>query len=182
MALFALGRATGLDEYVTRDRIRDTMQNAGPAGFAMYILLFTIGLLVQIPGFVFVAGAALAYGWFLCALASIVASFIGVVVSFVLVRKVGGQPLAQVEKPLLKRMLDRLEKHPVQTIVKIRFFLWALPVVNYTLAMSNVKLKDYVIGSGLGLIAPMFYLSVFFDWFLNGGAERLFQSLNSFFV
>ena len=176
-----VGRGTGLDEYLTRDWVRETMQNAGWAGFAMYIAVFTVGLLVQIPGVVFVAGAALAYGWFWSALASIVASSIGVVVSFVVVRKVGGQPLREVKLPFLRRLLGRLDRQPILSIIVVRFFLWALPLVNYTLAMSSVKYKDYVVGSILGLIAPMFYLSAFFDWSLNGGAERLILRISSFF-
>ena len=181
VAVYAIARATGLDQMITREWIRDTMQNAGFIGFLIYIVVFTVGLLVQIPGFVFVAGAALAYGWFWSALASIVASSIGVIVSFIIVRKIGGQPLSEIKQPFVRKILDQLDTRPIRTIVITRFFLWSVPPLNYSLAMSNVTFKNYCVGSVLGLLAPMTYLSIFFDWALNGGAERLVSRLSSFF-
>ena len=157
------------------------MRNAGLLGFAAYIGLFCVALLVQIPGIPLVAGAALAYGWAVGAIASIVASTIAVIVSFVIVRGIGGQPLGGIKQPWLRKWLDRLGESPVKSIIVIRFFLWALPPVNYTLAMSSIKFRDYVIGSALGLITPMFLMSVLFDWALNGGAERLYGYLRGLF-
>jgi uncharacterized membrane protein YdjX (TVP38/TMEM64 family) len=46
----------------------------------------------------------------------------------------------------------------------LRLILWMAPPLNYALAMSAVRFRDYVIGSALGLLIPIALASLFFDW------------------
>ena len=39
-----------------------------------------------------------------------------------------------------------------------------LPALNYALAMSGVKFRDYLIGTLLGLPLPIFLYCLFFDY------------------
>ncbi|MGB5809799.1 MAG: VTT domain-containing protein [Polyangiales bacterium] len=159
---YTIGRATGFTDQLTVDGIRQSMREAGVAGFFVFLATFAVGQLLYIPGFVFVAVAGLAYGPLWGSVASIIAATISVGLSFVIVRTIGGQPLKQIQHPFLKRWLDRLEQEPVRSMIVIRLFLWAIPPVNYTLAMSGVSFRDYMLAAVIGMTPPFIVISVLF--------------------
>ena len=79
-----------------------------------------------------------------------------------IVRTIGGQPLTQIRQPFLKKWLDRLEQEPLRSMIVIRLFLWAVPPVNYTLAMSGVTFRDYMVAAVIGMTPPFVLISVLF--------------------
>jgi len=162
VSIYLMGRATGFTQALTVDGIRESMRVAGAGGFAVFVAVFCIGQLLHIPGFVFVMASGLAYGPVWGSLASMIAATISVAVSFVVVRGIGGQPLKSVhiKRPFLQRPLDRLEQQPIRSMIVIRLFLWAIPPVNYTLAMSGVTFRDYMIAAVIGMTPPFVALSV----------------------
>jgi uncharacterized membrane protein YdjX (TVP38/TMEM64 family) len=162
VAVYAVGRVTGFTEQLTVEGIRESMRAAGIGGFFVFLVTFSVGQLLYIPGFVFVAVAGLAYGPVWGSVASIIAATISVGVSFVIVRTIGGQPLKQINKPFIKKWLDRLEQQPLRSMIVIRLFLWAIPPVNYTLAMSGVRFRDYMIAAVIGMTPPFVFISVLF--------------------
>jgi uncharacterized membrane protein YdjX (TVP38/TMEM64 family) len=55
----------------------------------------------------------------------------------------------------LRRALDRLERRPVQTIALLRMVLWLAPPLSYALASSRIGVRDHLLGSAIGLVAPV---------------------------
>ena len=162
VGIWWIGKATGFTEDLTVDKIRKSMHAAGVGGFFVFALTFIVGQLLYVPGFVFVAVAGLAYGPVWGPVASIIAATISVGVSFIVVRTIGGQPLTEIKQPFIKKWLDRLDQHPVRSMIVIRLFLWAIPPVNYTLAMSGVTFRDYMLGAVIGMTPPFIVISVLF--------------------
>jgi len=162
VGVYAIGRASGFTEQLTVDGIRESMRAAGLAGFFVFAVTFVVGQLLYVPGFVFVAVAGLAYGPLWGSVASIAAATTSVGVSFIIVRTIGGQPLKQIRQPFLRKRLDRLEDEPLRSMIVIRIFLWAIPPVNYTLAMSGVSFRDYMIAAVIGMTPPFVVISVLF--------------------
>lgn len=162
IGVYFIGRATGLTDRLTVDGIRESMRAAGVAGFAVFVAVFCVGQLLYIPGFVFVMVSGLAYGPLWGSLASVIAANVSVAVSFFIVRTIGGQPLKSVHirRPFLQKPLDRLEQQPIRSMIVIRLFLWAIPPVNYTLAMSGVTFRDYMVAALIGMTPPFVALSV----------------------
>jgi len=162
VGVFAIGKLTGLTEELTVDGIRESMRQAGVGGFFVFVGTFCVGQLLYIPGFVFVMVSGLAYGPLWGSVASLIAANISVAVSFWIVRTIGGQPLkgATIRKAFLQRPLDQLEDRPIRSMIVIRLFLWAIPPVNYTLAMSGVTFRDYMIAAAIGMTPPFVTLSV----------------------
>lgn len=161
---YVVAEVTGVSEELSRERIQEFMEGAGPWGFLLFVGIFAVGELVHVPGLVFVAAAILAYGELWGGLAGYLGALVSVTVSFLVVRGVGGQPLADVERPFLKRWLARLEQQPVRVVALLRLLLWMAPPLNYALAMSGVRFRDYLVGSALGLAPPIALVAVFFDW------------------
>jgi uncharacterized membrane protein YdjX (TVP38/TMEM64 family) len=162
VGVFAIGKMTGFTDELTVDGIRESMRQAGVGGFFVFIATFCVGQLLYIPGFVFVMVSGLAYGPLWGSVASVIAANISVAVSFVIVRSIGGQPLKDmnIKKPFLQKPLDHLEDRPIRSMIIIRLFLWAIPPVNYTLAMSGVSFRNYMIAAAIGMTPPFVILSV----------------------
>ena len=162
VGVYVIGRATGFSEQLTVEGFRESMRAAGVGGFFVFAVTFAVGQLLYIPGFVFVAVAGLAYGPVWGSVASVTAATISVGISFIIVRTIGGQPLKEIKRPFLKQWFDRLEQQPLRSMIVIRLFLWAIPPVNYTLAMSGVTFRDYMIAAMIGMTPPFILISVLF--------------------
>lgn len=158
VTLALVAKATGLTEYLDPDRLRESISGSGLVGALLLTLACVVGVLVQLPGMAFVAVAALAYGPLVGIAVGLFAAVAAVSVSFLVVRAVGGKVVKdseQVQKPLLKKLLARLEDKPVCTVAALRLVFWVAPPLNYALALSNVRFDRYVVGSTVGLIAPV---------------------------
>ncbi len=155
--------ATGLCPEELLERLQTWMVGAGPWGVLLFVVAFAIGELAHVPGLVFVAAAALAYGRLWGGVVGYLGALTSVIVSFWVVRAVGGQMLAQISHPRVRRILDRLESQPIRVIVILRLVLWMAPPLNYALAMSGVRFRQYAIGSAIGLALPVFLATAFAD-------------------
>jgi len=144
--------------------VKTLVESAGALGLLAYIAIFALGQLLGVPGLVFVAAGILIYGRVYGAGAGLLGAVVAMTVSFLVVRTVGGQPLGAMQKPFMRRVLAQLDARPVRAIVLLRLVFLLAPPVNYALALSKVRLRDFVLGSTLGLLVPIAVASIFFDW------------------
>lgn len=164
--LAVAGVATGLTRDLSVESLRAWMVGAGALGVVGFLAAFALGTLVQVPGMLFVAAAALAWGQVGGAVVAIVGAVLAVTVSFLLVRAVGGRLLTEIRRPFLERLLARLDGAPIRTVALLRLVFWVAPPLNYALAFSNVPLRAYVIGSAVGLLVPIVVATSFVDLLL----------------
>ena len=154
---------TGLREQLSLAFLRDVLQHNRVTGVLAFILIFILGNLVQLPGWIFLAAAVLALGTVLGGLVTYVAACLSCMVTFVVVRSLGGQALEQIDRPLARRILDRLDSHPVRSVALLRLLFQTMPALNYTLALTGVRLREYMIGTLIGLPLPLLLYCLFFD-------------------
>lgn len=153
ISLFVLGYSLGLAEYFDADRIRSLVEGAGPWGFLIFIALFAAGTTAHVPSWAFIGVSTLLWGAPLGSLVSYVSALVTLSMGFLVVRKVGGQALAAVERPWIKRVLSRLEERPILTVMLLRMPpLFLTPGVSYALALTPVRFRDFLIGSAIGIL------------------------------
>lgn len=126
----------------------------------LFLVVMAAGELLHLPGMAFVVVARLVFGASAGFALGYVGAVFAVTVSFVVARQLLAAARATSEpwRPrwrFLQRALDRLESHPVQTIALLRLTLWLAAPLSYVLASSKVKVRDQVMGSALGLFAPV---------------------------
>ncbi len=165
-ALIVLGRVTGLAKQLDVDALARSVRDAGPAGAALFMAAFVLGVLVHIPGTIFVAAGIAVYGRLIGYALSLVAASLAVCASFVVTRAIGGQPLGEVRRPWLRRMFARLDERPLLWVFVLRNFAFVSPPLNTALALSKVRFRDYAIGSSLGLVAPMAFMTYALDYLM----------------
>lgn len=160
--------ATGANRLFDRERLRTLVEAAGIWSVAVFVVVFSVGqLLLRIPGPVFVGVAILAFGRATGTLAALVGAVVSVTVSFMVVRAIAGQPLDYVQRPIVRRLLSQIDKHPVAVVAILRFIFQTAPPLNYALAMTQVRLRDHLIGSALGLPLPIAAMALVLDWLVH---------------
>jgi uncharacterized membrane protein YdjX (TVP38/TMEM64 family) len=161
-ALLYVRYLTTFGSSLSTAHIRDLVAHTGAAGIGLFIVVFAVGELLHVPGMVFVAAAVMAWGPLAGGVLSYVSALVSISLVFVVVRTIGGQPLATVTQPRVRALLAQLETRPILTVALLRLFLWLAPPINYALALSTVRYRDYAAGSALGLVIPAALAAVVF--------------------
>lgn len=161
--LFAIFELTGLRTHFNLGFLQHTIRDNRASGLLIFVLVFALGNLIQIPGWVFLAAAVLTLGQVWGGVATYVAACFSCVVTFLTIRLVGGDALRQLDSKLAATLLGRLDAHPVKSVLLLRMLFQTVPALNYTLAMSGVRFRAYLIGTLLGLPIPIALYCVFFD-------------------
>lgn len=162
--LFAVFEFSGLRDHFSLDFLRQKIIDHKLGGLLVFVLLFCLGNLIQIPGWLFLAAAVLALGQFWGGIATYIAAGISCAFTFVTIRWLGGAALRRMDSRLVARGLARLDAQPIRSIIVLRVVFQTVPALNYSLAMSGVGLRDYMFGTLLGLPLPIFLYCVFFEY------------------
>lgn len=168
LLLGAIGRASGVRRLLRVTVLRERIGGLGAAaqllGVCAFVCAFCVGELLQVPAPIFIMIAAVTWGRWLGALVAHVGALAAVVTSLLAVRLVGGERLgSRVPSRRLQRMLAELEHAPVRGVALIWACCWVVPYINYALALSPVTLREYVLGSALGLAPWTCGLAFAFD-------------------
>lgn len=163
-ALLAAFELSGLRDHFDLAFLRQTILEHRIGGLIVFILLFALGNLIQIPGWVFLAAAVLALGRTWGGAATYVAASLSCISSFLIIRGVGGDALRQLDNRYVSRILAHLDRRPVSSILLARMLFQTLPALNYALAMSGIRFRVYLLGTLLGLPLPIALYCLFFDY------------------
>ncbi len=161
--LFAAAEISGLREHFSLAFLRGELAAHPVTGLATYALLFVLGNLIQIPGWIFLAAAVLTLGRIGGGLTTYVAATLACCVTYFTVRFLGGDALRQLKSPLAHRLLSRLDAHPLSSIFLLRLCFQTLPALNVALALSGIGFWTYLLGTLIGLPLPIAGYCLFFD-------------------
>jgi uncharacterized membrane protein YdjX (TVP38/TMEM64 family) len=167
LGLWIVAWATGVTGRFTPENIRSVLAGRGLYGVIVFIVIFSAGQLLRVPSFVFVTTAVIVYGKNTGILVALLGAMMSATVSFTVVRAFAGHALADVQHPLIKRLLRNLDSHPVQTVALLRLIFQTAPPLNYALPMTAVRWRDHFVGSVVGLPAPVALMAAFVDWVLH---------------
>ncbi len=154
---------TGLREQFSLPFLRELLQENRVTGLLIFVAVFALGNLIQLPGWLFLAAAVLALGPLWGGVATYLAALLSCLITFLVVRMLGGDALQQIDRPLARKILARLHRQPVRSVTLLRLLFQTVPALNYTLALSGVRLRHYMIGTVLGLPLPLGLYCLFFD-------------------
>ena len=143
-----------------------------PYGPALYVLGSIVFIVHQILGVVPVILAALAYGSAKAFLLSMVAVNIGILGTFLVARYFLRDYFApKLARSRLNRFTKHLETNGILAMCFLRIVLWMFPPMNWLLGATNIKIRDYIIGSIIGLAPIIFAIQL---------VVKKLQSINSF--
>ena len=171
LLLMVVGRHSSLSAYFTIEYLENTIRNAGAYGVAIFVLVYTIGTLMNIPGFLFLFVGFLVYKGFNGIFVGYLASVVAVTIHFFFVRLMAGEALAEIKQPFIRKQVQRLSDSPINTTVVLRLIFYVSTPVNYALALSNIKWYHALIGTMLALPFNVVFNYVWMmfakDWILD---------------
>ena len=132
-------------------------------GLVLFCAAFTAGNLLYVPGWVFLVGAVFALGKEWGGAATFSAAMCSSVVSFMLIRAVGGTALRSLSHKWADKIFARLDERPVLSVTLLRLLFQTLPALNYALALADIRFRHYLVGTFLGLPIPILLYCYFFE-------------------
>jgi uncharacterized membrane protein YdjX (TVP38/TMEM64 family) len=151
------------------------MRGAGALGASIYAVAYVLATVVLLPGSVLTAGAGFAYGplWGTVLVSPV--SVIGATLAFVLGRTVARDWVSR--RMTHHRRFAAIDDAIGTSGFKIVVLLRLSPVLpfnrlNYALGLTRVRLRDYVLGSFIGML-PGTFLYVYMGSLVTNASELL---------
>lgn len=161
--LFVVFEVTGMREQFSLEFLRDQIERNVVAGLLIFVVLFSLGNLIQIPGLIFLGAAVLTLGKGWGGLATYAGAITACAFSFFVVGSIGGDVLRDLDGNVARRLFARLDRHPVRAVFMLRVVFQTAPALNYALALSGVRFRHYLAGTMLGLPIPIAIYCLAFD-------------------
>jgi uncharacterized membrane protein YdjX (TVP38/TMEM64 family) len=153
---------TPLGAYITDiKRVRADIESVGIWSYLIFILVFVAFALFNIPeaGFLF-----LSYLIFdnilIAAFINYIAGMLSAIATFYAGRLIGAGALHEIKNARVKKLIAAAENNPVRSLLILRTFLMLNPVVGYTLALTKMSPRKYVIGNLIGILVPITYITL----------------------
>jgi uncharacterized membrane protein YdjX (TVP38/TMEM64 family) len=162
--LMAVFEVSGLRDHFSLQFLQHRISENKFSGILIFVLLFALGNFIHIPGLVFLAAAVLTLGKTMGAVVTYIAASVSCVVTFLSIRYVGGDALRQLDNRLAARIFSHLDARPIASIFMLRTLFQTMPALNYALAMSGLKFRQYLAGTLLGLPLPIVLYCLFVDY------------------
>ena len=166
--LVAIFEVSGLRDHFNLPFMRQVILHHQIGGLILFVALFSLGNLVQIPGWVFLAAAVLTLGRLWGGIATYIAAVTSCLFTFFTIRALGGDALRLLTNRVAVRILRELDAHPIGCVALLRMLFQTVPALNYALAMSGIRLRSYLIGTLVGLPVPIALYCLFFDALATG--------------
>lgn len=165
--ILIIAEMTGIKEEFSLEKLKAVFnQNMGLA-IIIYFFLFSFGNLIFIPGWVFLAASILVLGYIPGYFLTFAAALFSCTFSFFLIRLIGADSIREIPYKWVQRLLAHLDEFPIRTVVILRIVFQTGPPLNYTLAISGMKYKDYITGCFIGLPIPILIYAIFINYFIN---------------
>ena len=166
--LLGVFQAFGLRDHFNLEFIRGLILQHQIGGLVLFVLLFSLGNLILIPGWVFLAAAVVTLGRVSGGAVTYVAAVTSCVLTFLTIRALGGNVLRLLTNRVAVRIMRELDAHPIGSIALLRILFQTMPAMNYALAMSGTRFRTYLIGTLIGLPLPIALYCLFFDFVATG--------------
>lgn len=163
ITLLLIAHFTGIRSEINLIYIKSLFDENFLVSTISFILVFTIGNLIQIPGWPFLVAATITLGIVPGYFLTLSAASFSTIVGFILIRFIGRDSLENIKSNVVKRLIKNTHESPIRNTVILRVLFQTAPPINYALALSGIKFKDYLIGSLLGLPVPIFIYTFFID-------------------
>jgi len=148
---------TDYSQYITEDKIRHAIDsvrnlvaNFGFWGPVIFIAGAVTAITVNIPTVFIIYFSVIIFGGIAGLLISAVSAYIAISLIYFVARYLGRDFIAWLFKDRLKRLEQRLNERGIKAVMNLRLFFFLLPPLNWALSLSNLRFRDYFLGTVLG--------------------------------
>lgn len=164
LLLTALWKWTGLNDWLQPENFRTTLIALQENPFTPFIVIsgFAVAAVLAVPLTLLVMAVALSFGAWPGSFYALAGAVLGALISYAFGAALGRRSIARLAGSKLNRLSKRLANHGVMAIITVRL----IPVAPFTLinmlaGASHIKLRDFVIGTVIGLLPGIIMITVF---------------------
>ena len=161
VAAIVIVRFTPAKEYLTRESLGQVLESAGFWAPLLFILVYVAGICLFVPGTLLTTLGAAIFGAYWGFLYVWVGAMIGASAAFWIGRTLGREFAASLIGDRLKRYDEAIERNGFATVLYLRLIYFPFTPMNFGMGLTRVRFRDYLFGTGLGIIVGTFIFTFF---------------------
>jgi len=181
LAIFLI-RFTPIKNYLTAQALGHFLETAGYWAPVLFVLIYTVGLCVFLPGTLLTGLGAAIFGAYWGFLYVWIGAMLGASAAFFIGRTLGRDFAASLIGDRLKKYDDAIERNGFATVLYLRLVYFPFTPMNFGMGLTKVHFRDYFFGTGLGIIVGTFIFTFFIGTLKDVWASGNWGELISFKV
>ena len=166
LAAFIVGasvlvRVTPVKGYLTTGPFGRFLDTAGLWAPLVFILIYTVGVCLFVPGTFLTGLGAAIFGPYLGFIYVWFGAMLGASPAFVIGRTLGREFAASLVGDRLKKYDEAIERNGFATVLYLRLVYFPFTPMNFGMGLTRVRFWDYIAGTGLGIVVGTFIFTFF---------------------
>ena len=149
-------RYSPLKDVLTAKALDTFLQSAGFWAPMVYVLVYAVGVCLFIPGTLLTGLGAAFFGPYWGFLWAWIGAMIGSAGAFFIGRTLGREFAASLVGNRLKKYDEAIERNGFATVLYLRLIYFPFTPTNFGLGLTRIRFRDYLAGTGLGIIVGTF--------------------------
>ena len=175
-------RFTPVKTYLTADALGSFLETAGLWAPILYMVIYAVGVCLFLPGTLLTGLGAAIFGAYWGFLYVWIGAMMGASAAFFIGRTLGREFAASLIGEKLKKYDDAIERNGFATVLYLRLVYFPFTPMNFGMGLTKVRFRDYVAGTGLGIIVGTFIFTFFIGTLKDVWASENWGELISFKV
>lgn len=177
-AIYLLNRNDMIKVYSPFE-IKDYINSVGALAPVLYIIMFTFVPLTLFPDSILAIAGGMCFGLLWGSVYTIIGAMLGATLSFFIFRLIGRSIIKKMIKKDLGRLSNYIEEKGFFIVLMLRLIpLFPFDVISYSAGLSNIKYKDFLAATILGIIPGVFVFTNMGDKVKDIGSTGFYISIS----
>ena len=177
-----LVRFTSIKDQLTAEALGRFLNTAGFWAPVVFIFIYAAGVCLFLPGTLLTGLGAAIFGAYWGFVYVWIGAMLGAGTAFWIGRTLGREFAASLIGGRLKKYDDAIERNGFATVLYLRLVYFPFTPMNFGMGLTKVHFRDYVFGTGLGIIVGTFIFTFFIGTLKDVWTSGNWQELVSFKV
>jgi uncharacterized membrane protein YdjX (TVP38/TMEM64 family) len=156
-----LVRYTPLRSYLTQESLAAFLDAAGIWAPVVFVFIYALGVCLFVPGTLLTGLGAAIFGPYKGFVFVWIGAMLGASAAFVIGRFLGREFAASLVGDRLRKYDEAIERNGFATVLYLRLLYFPFTPMNFGMGLTRVRFRDYVAGTGLGILVGTFIFTFF---------------------
>ncbi|MGD9331040.1 MAG: TVP38/TMEM64 family protein [Desulfobacterales bacterium] len=182
VAAIVLVRYSPVKNYLTAEALQQFLSTVGIWAPVVFIVVYTAGVCLFVPGTLLTGLGAAIFGAYWGFVYVWIGAMLGASLAFLIGRTLGREFAASLIGDKLKKYDDAIQRNGFATVLYLRLVYFPFTPMNFGMGLTSVSFRDYVFGTGLGILVGTFIFTFFIGTLKDVWASGDWGQLLSFKV